>query len=430
METNEVIDYCLKMLTKRGANEAVCRLSQNEITELSFNQGKITMLRTTFDTTLTLTAYIDQKKGMQSINQLDKESLDLAIKDTIELANASEIDPANMISELQPAETFEFGTMDADMDTMCDRLSEFLSELIEKYPTIRIEEGGVSFMKSKHNYKNSNGVDFSSVSGSYDFSPMFTAKDGEKSASFNYCDIVKDKLDQKLIEMASLRSLIEQNIEQVNAEPFTDKFVGDIIITPDCFGDFMNTVISHLRDYAHIADTSLYKGKLNQQIANKQLTLRSICDDKDMVRKCYFTNDGFKAENLTVIKNGVLKSNLLSNYGARKTGQKRAKNYGQALLVEPGSAKFEDMVRSIDKGLLLCRFSGAYPNDNGDFSGVAKNSYYIEDGEIVKPVNEIMINGNIAEMLNNITDISKEKINFGHSSYPWVKVKKITISGK
>ncbi len=86
------------------------------------------------------------------------------------------------------------------------------------------------------------------------------------------------------------------------------------------------------------------------------------------------------------------------------------------------------MISGIDKGILLSRFSGGSPSDNGDFSGVAKNSYYIENGEIKYPISETMISGNIFQMLNDIKDISKETINDGSSIYPWIQFSGLTIS--
>ncbi len=53
------------------------------------------------------------------------------------------------------------------------------------------------------------------------------------------------------------------------------------------------------------------------------------------------------------------------------------------------------MVISIDRGLLLCRFSGGNPFSSGDFSGVAKNSYYIENGEVKYPVSKTVVTGNV-----------------------------------
>ena len=101
--------------------------------------------------------------------------------------------------------------------------------------------------------------------------------------------------------------------------------------------------------------------------------------------------------------------------GANKTGKDRAVNNGGAHIVEPGDKALDDMISTIDKGVLLSRFSGGSPSDNGDFSGVAKNSYYIENGEIKYPITETMISGNIFQMLHEIKDISKETINDGSS---------------
>ena len=50
-------------------------------------------------------------------------------------------------------------------------------------------------------------------------------------------------------------------------------------------------------------------------------------------------------------------------------------------MVDPGEQSYDDIVKNVDKGILLCRFSGGVPSTSGDFSGVAKNSYYIENGK-------------------------------------------------
>ena len=94
-------------------------------------------------------------------------------------------------------------------------------------------------------------------------------------------------------------------------------------------------------------------------------------------------------------------------YGANKLGKNRAVNDGGAYIVEPGKKSHKEIIKNIDEGVLLCRFSGGYPSSNGDFSGVAKNSYYIENGEVKYPISETMISGNISEMMKNIIAISK-----------------------
>jgi len=88
------------------------------------------------------------------------------------------------------------------------------------------------------------------------------------------------------------------------------------------------------------------------------------------------------------------------------------------------------MIKVVKKGILLQRFSGGSPAANGDFSGVAKNSFYIDDGEVSYPVNETMITGNIIDMFKNIENISTDFVNYGHSILPWIQVCGMSISGK
>jgi PmbA protein len=87
------------------------------------------------------------------------------------------------------------------------------------------------------------------------------------------------------------------------------------------------------------------------------------------------------------------------------------------------------MVADVKKGILLGRFSGGSPSDNGDFSGVAKNSYLIENGKIARPVGETMIAGNLCSLFKDIRAVSREEINYGSGIMPWILSGNITISG-
>ncbi len=81
----------------------------------------------------------------------------------------------------------------------------------------------------------------------------------------------------------------------------------------------------------------------------------------------------------------MLKSFLLDQYGSRKTGLARAVTGGGAWVVDAGTTPLDEMIRDVKAGVLITRFSGGRPNDKGDFSGIAKNSYYIENGAIAYP---------------------------------------------
>ena len=96
--------------------------------------------------------------------------------------------------------------------------------------------------------------------------------------------------------------------------------------------------------------------------------------------------------------------------------------------VEESKKPKDEIIRNIKKGILLERFSGGRPSADGEFSGVAKNSYYIENGKIKYPISETMISGNIQEMFSNIGEISSDRIDFGYCIFPWISFKGVTVS--
>ena len=103
---------------------------------------------------------------------------------------------------------------------------------------------------------------------------------------------------------------------------------------------------------------------------------------------------------------------------------------GFAIVVENGDTALADMIASVDKGLIVGGFSGGQPGANGEFSGVAKNSFYVENGRIAGAVTETMINGNLEQVFKNVAAVSREQVCDGTTVLPWMACSGIVISGK
>ncbi|MCD4651143.1 MAG: TldD/PmbA family protein [Candidatus Cloacimonetes bacterium] len=430
MEREQMLNYSLEAINKAGAEKADCFLTKSEVHELNVENERISLLRTTYDTSLVLKALKENKKAIIKLNKTSKEDIDTAIEELMEMVEHAQADPANDISEKQEPANFETPLTKPDMELMHKRLTAYLVFIKEKYPCLTSDATNLKFMKIKQNYVNTNGVRLSETSGRYQFTCMFVSKKDGKSSSFNYSYYLSDNLEKNLWEYAGMERLFKQSDEQIETTGLQGKFVGDIIITPECVGSMFGSALSYLKDMSLISGKSIYKDKLGEKIASEHFTLHSQAVDENLAISSHITSDGYTSENITVIENGILKTFLLSRYGAAKLDMKRSANQGSLLVLEPGKKTLDEMIASVDKGLLLCRFSGGNPSDNGDFAGVAKNSYYIENGEIKYPVSETMISSNVARMLLDITEISRERLNSGVTFFPWVKVKSITISGK
>lgn len=426
----ETAKFGLDALLKAGAEKAQCAVSLQEKHEMNVDAGEFSLLRTTFDTSVMLVAIKDGKKGTGVANKSDRESLEKAAGDVISMADASQPDEANDIAEKQPPEVFSRGPTEPDLDKMHFRLREFLETVKTRYPRTVIRQAYVDFSRSTRYFVNSNGVDFETSKGVYNLITIFSSRDGDKVSSFNYTGFAARDLDRPLIDCGSLDTLIRQSGEQVTTQSIKGKFVGDVIFTPDCLVDMLGFLVNSVGDGAMISGTSIYKDSLEKRVTSPLLTLHCKPTSEEISDGYFVTPDGYKAEDLTLVDRGVLKTYLLSLYGSRKTGKDRSQNAGGGWIIDSGETPYEEMVKSIKRGILLARFSGGYPSANGDFSGIAKNSYLIEDGEIKYPISESMVSGNFADMLMNVKAVSKERVDSGRSIFPWVAVSGATISGK
>ena len=428
MNQSDIADYCMDQLNKACADKSQCGVSFSEKKELNVETGEMSLFRTTFDTNIGLSVIVDQKSGSVAINKTDTESIDDAVKKVMDMAQSSQPDDANDISPSQPQQSFSKGDEEPDMDKMYQRLDEFMDYVKTTYPIINMEAAIVDFSRAVTVFRNSNGVDFTTTEGMYGFSNMFTAKDGIDTSSFNGTEISTLQLNTPFIETGSAKRLLKQSTEQVRTKPVPEKFTGEIMVTPDCLGDFLGFITGDISDGKIISKTSIYKEKLNQQITDPQFTLHARPISEEITDGYFITDDGYAAENSTIIDKGVLKTHLLSLYGANKTGGQRAVNGGGAYVVDAGEKPKDELIKNIKKGILLERFSGGRPSANGEFSGVAKNSYYLENGEVKYPISETMISGNIQEMFNNIGEISCDRIDFGYCIFPWISFKGVTVS--
>lgn len=189
-------------------------------------------------------------------------------------------------------------------------------------------------------------------------------------------------------------------------------------------------ISNYISDGVVINGTSLWLDKVGEQVASDKLTISKKPFDERIVCGERGTQDGFRTEDVTLIEKGVLKTHSLSLYAANKTGRPVVKNTGWSLVVEPGDKPLSEIIKSVDKGLILGGYSGGEPGANGEFSGVAKNSFYIENGEIKYALSETMVNGNLGDVFKNVRDISKEIVCDGSSVVPYIAVDGVVISGK
>lgn len=420
-----------QLLSDAGARKAQYTVTEKEKHEFNVDGGEFSLFRTLFDRSLSITAYKDQKKGSAFTNQFNDAAIESAVSDCIKSAESGVADECYDIAPIQEKEIFRDGAYEPDIDLFFDRTRELMTDIRKRHPKILMEQMIVTHDKIHTVYRNTNGTEFEVYEGAYSVSLMFSAHEGDTTTSFFGSGVYTDKLDRPFIELGSLEKDLSDTEAQLNTIPVEGKFDGIIVLTPASLGGFLGSAISNFAsDSVILEKTSIWLDKMDKQVADSRITISMRPGDPRIVCGQRYTADGFRSEDYDLIKEGVLKSFLLSLYVANKSGFAPAKNTSFSIVIEGGDTAYTDMIKNIKKGLIIGRFSGGQPGANGDFSGVAKNSFLVEDGQIKGAVSETMISGNLSELLNSLVAISRETVADGTFVLPYMAFDKVVISGK
>lgn len=426
-----IADKALAALKDNGADKAQCAVRFTETHEFNVDGGKFSLFRTLFDNSLSLTAVKDDKKGSVGINRLDDDSIAAAAVNCLAIADSGAADPAWAFAEKSENGSFTEGAPEADLDLLFDRTEELMRQIGEQFPLILMEQMIVTHKKRHSVFKNSLGVEYETLSGNYEISLMFSAHEGEKSSSFFGSGVITDRLDVPFMELGTIREDLENVSKQLDTQPLEGKFTGVAVFPPSSLGTFIGSALGNFASDGTLLDgTSPWKDCLGKVVADPAITISAAPLDERIVCGERFTGEGFRSENYDIIRDGVLESFMLSGYVANKTGLPRAKNSSYAIVMKPGDTPYADIIAGIERGILVGRFSGGEPGTSGDFSGVAKNSFLIENGKITCALSETMISGNLGDLLKNVVAISSEVVCDGATVLPYAAFGGVTVSGK
>lgn len=421
----------LQLLKEAGADEATSTYSESETREFNVDGGKFSLMRTLFDSSISLTMLKDHKRGHVASNQTDEASIKVAVQNCLDATLASEPDDAWKLAPEKHVEVFSEGVFEPDLELYFTRLEELVSDIKRLYPKIMIEQMISSHEKYRSCYSNTSGSVLEKRGGQFGVDLMFSAHEGEHSSSFNYLAFSFQTLDKPFIDYADVKEQLANTEKQIETVPMKGKLEGTVLFAPSCFAEFLGMAIGNFAsERAILEGTSLWKDKQGQQVADARLNVRFNPFDKRIVDGDRFTGDGFLSQDATLIENGVLKRFMISYYASNKTGLERFPNDGSALIVDGGEKSFSQILSEIPKGIFVARFSGGEPNSSGEFSGVAKNAFLIEDGKLTKALSETMVSGNLADMLMNLKDLSSEQLEDGGMAVPYAAFEGITITGK
>jgi PmbA protein len=144
-----------------------------------------------------------------------------------------------------------------------------------------------------------------------------------------------------------------------------------------------------------------------------------------------FDSDGVATRDSEVIVDGVLQRYFLSAYTARKLGLQTTANAGGShnLIIAPGELDRAGLLQRMGRGLLLTEVLGHGINYvTGDYSRGAAG-FWVENGEIAYPVEEITIAGNLRDMFAGIVAVGNDVEIRGSKQTGSILINRMTVAG-
>ena len=148
-----------------------------------------------------------------------------------------------------------------------------------------------------------------------------------------------------------------------------------------------------------------------------------------------FDNEGVATAARDLVKDGVLQGYLLSTYTARKLGMRTTGNAGGShnLILQSSLSQPDDdldaLLKKMHRGLLVTELIGQGVNYvTGDYSRGAFG-YWVDNGEIQFPVEEITIAGNLKDMFMQIQAVANDLVTRGSKTSGSVLIEQMSVAG-
>ncbi len=433
----ELAEWVSTKTREMGADQSSVFISNSRKIEIEYRDGKIEKLKESTQNSLSLNLYVENKYSSHGTNNLERKNLEKFIEKTIAMTRYLSKDKFRSLPEekfYKGRENIDLKLYDPEYINIDTDRKVKISEEIESAAKGRSDKlisvtAGYSDTFSESVLVNSNGFTGERTSTSFSCGAEATVKDGDKGRPEDYyysnSRFFKklpppEILGKKAVDYA-LRKIGQSKISSGNF---------DMIVENRSAGKLLNALYGPMSASAIQQKRSFMEGKIGKKIGSEKL---SIIDDPfipEGLGSRLFDGEGITSKKRTIIKNGILKEYYIDNYYGKKLGIEPNTGSSSNLVFENGERSQEDIIKDIDKGILVTNFIGGNSNPaTGDFSyGIM--GILIEKGVLTKPVNEMNITGNIAELWKKLEEVGNDPYPYSSWRTPSLMFPNIHFSGR
>lgn len=416
-----IAEYLLKNL-KKGMDDVIVKESGDISSQIKFVDNKIA--KTGTEQLKDIEIFVVKNKSVVSTSfrniTEDNISDDGGIKLSKEKADELIKKVEKFVKFIQPKEDY-YGIADGKfkykkIKNVYDKKIKFMNHVkyVEDGINASLKEGakrasGILESHETHlRILTSNNLDVYEKGTNFYFS-LRAFFDKEASGHYNCCSRMLNKFNVKLAgkKAGEIAVMAKNSIEGIEGKY-------DVIFDPLPLAGLLSGVASSLSIFNVESGLSFFSNKLNQKVANENVTFID-----DALKENGYGSSSFDAEGRPTRKNILIKDGILNTYYHNTSSAKKynVEPTGNAGLIDPINFNFELMkgkdnrnklIKNVDKGILITNLWYTRYNNYiiGDFSTIPRDGIFlINNGKIVKSLKNLRVSDNMLRILNNIKKV-------------------------
>ncbi|PWK14373.1 TldD/PmbA family protein [Tumebacillus permanentifrigoris] len=270
-------------------------------------------------------------------------------------------------------------------------------------------------------------------------------EDGDVTSSVKSAFALKDLGEIEAEELA--KGTAGEAVGKLGAQTI-ESGLYPVILRHDTAASLLKAFVTVFSGESARKGLTLLQNRVGEQVTGVNVTLVDDPHRIDAPGSTPFDSEGMATKRHDVIRDGQLVTFLhnlktAKHFGVESTGNAHKSSYRGTVSVQPnnlyieqGDQSLEALIAGTERGLLLVELQGIHAGTNavsGDFS-LFCIGHLIENGQVVRPVNQITVSGNFLELLNNVEAVGDDLYfnGFGRGACgsPSLKIKSLAIAGK
>lgn len=431
----EQVESILAEARRQGASACEVAVSAGQGLSTTIRQGEVETVEFNRDQGFGITLYMGQRKGSASTSATGIEAIRETVAAALAIAkHTSEDDCAGLadaalmardLPELDLYHPWSITPEQAVERALACEAAAFAADS-------RIKNADGTSLNTHQGcrvYGNSHGFVGGYASTRHSLSCVMIAE-GEGQMQRDYWYDV-NRQGELLADAAGIgRRAAERAVSRLGARPVPTCEV-PVLFAAELAGGLFSHLLAAISGGNLYRHSSFLEGALGQRLFPEWLSLDERPHLPRALGSAAFDGDGLGTYAKPFVEKGELVSYVLGTYSGRKLGLPSTANSGGVhnLFVTHGDEDQQALIRRMGRGLLVTELMGQGLNlVTGDYSRGAAG-FWVENGEIQFPVQEVTIAGNLRDMFRQIVAVGCDLERRGNICTGSVLIERMTVAG-